>query len=80
VPKSDNWRKELFDAARFEPTLGKAVLRPLVKLDELSCGTVTTWFVASPAQAGRVAALTGVQRVYADRNSELWRVPARSCS
>ena len=80
VPKRDNWRKELYDAARFEPSLGKQVLRPLARLDELSCGPVTTWFVATPAQAGRVAALTGVQRVYADRNSELWRAPARSCS
>jgi hypothetical protein len=56
------------------------VLRPLTRLDELSCGPGTIWFVATPAKAGHVAALTGAQRVYADRNSELWRAPARSCS
>lgn len=80
VPRRDNWRKELYDAARFEPAIGKDVLRPLAQLDALSCGAVTTWFVATPGQAARVAALTGVQRVYADRNSELWRALARSCS
>ena len=80
VPKRDNWRKELYDAARFEPSLGKEVLRPLARLDQLACGPGTTWFVATPAQAPRVAALTGVQRVYADRSSELWRAPARSCA
>lgn len=80
VPKRDNWRKELYDAARFDPAIGKEVLRPLSGLDKLTCGQVTTWFVATPAQAGRLAALTGVQRVYADRNSELWRALARPCS
>lgn len=80
VPRRDNWRKELYDAARFDPTLGKQVLWPLAQLDTASCGLATTWFVATPAQAPRVAALTGVQRVYSDRNSELWRAPARSCS
>ena len=80
VPRRDNWRKELYDAARFDPSAGKSVLWPLANLDRASCGVGTTWFVATPAQAARVAALTGVQRVYADRNSELWRAPARSCS
>ena len=80
LPKRDNWRKELFDAARFDPSLGKEVLRPLARLDQLACGPGTTWFVAAPAQAPRLAALAGLQRVYADRNSELWRAPARSCS
>ena len=80
VPRRDNWRKELYDAARFDPSAGKSVLWPLANLDRASCGVGTTWFVATPAQAARVAALTGVQRVYTDRNSELWRAPARSCS
>ncbi len=80
LPKRDNWRKELYDAARFDPSLGKDVLRPLARLDQLACGAGTTWLVATPAQAPRVAALTGVQLVYAGRSSELWRAPARSCS
>ena len=80
VPKRDNWRKELYDAARFDPSLGKEVLRPLVRLDELSCAVGTTWFVAVPSEASRLAALTGAQRVYSDRSTELWRAPARSCS
>src|SRR5439155_8905810 len=74
LPKHDNWRKELHDAARFDPALGKQVLWPLARLDELSCGVGTAWFVVSPADAKtRVAALAGAQRVYTDANSELWR-------
>jgi len=80
LPLHDNWRKELFDAARFDAATAKSVLWPLADLDRASCGPTTTWFVATAAQAPRVAALTGVRRVYADRNSELWRAPARSCS
>jgi len=80
LPKHDNWRKELHDAARFDPALGKQVLWPLARLDALSCGLGAAWFVVSPADAKtRGAALAGAQRVYADANSELWRVPARTC-
>lgn len=80
VPRRDNWRKELYDAARFDPALGQRVLRPLAPLDALACGAGSTWFIAVPSQAAAlVAPLTGAQRVHADASSELWRVPARAC-
>ena len=80
LPTRDNWRKELFDATRFAPALGRDVLRPLNRLDTLLCGTGTVWFVVVPKQAQRVAGLTGITRVFANANSELWRAPGRSCS
>jgi len=80
LPLHDNWRKELFDAARFDLARGQQVLRPLAQLDALTCGRGNVWFVALPAEAAtRVAVLRGAQRVYADASSELWRVPARAC-
>jgi 4-amino-4-deoxy-L-arabinose transferase-like glycosyltransferase len=80
VPKRDNWRKELYDATRFDPALGRRVLWPLDRLAELTCGPGAAWFVVGPSQAMQfVAPLAGAQRVYGDRTSELWRVPARAC-
>ena len=79
LPKHDNWRKELFDAARFDPALGRAVLRPLDPLGGLACGAGTAWFIASVPNATRVAALPGATRVYADARQQLWRVPGHAC-
>ena len=80
LPMRDNWRKELFDAARFAPELGRQLLRPLSALDALSCGSGAVWFVVHPAQTQSVAGLAGITRVFADVNTELWRASARSCS
>ena len=80
LPKRDNWRKELFDAARFDPAAGQAVLWPLDRLAALPCGSAAAWFVIDPERAPRVVALPGATRVYADPNTELWRVPGRPCA
>ena len=80
LPQHDNWRKELFDAARFDPALGRAVLRPLDRLDALLCGAAgTVWFVLRPGEAPRLAALPGVTRVMGFQGTELWRAPAHAC-
>ena len=79
LPTRDNWRKEVFDAARFDPALGKTLLRPLDKLDALTCGPGVVWFIVPPADAARVAALAGATRRFGDRRAELWRVPGRAC-
>jgi len=81
LPRHDNWRKELYDAARFDPALGARVLVPLARLEALACGDGASWFVVAPGAPGaaRVAAIPGAQRVHADRASELWRAPPRRC-
>jgi hypothetical protein len=78
LPKHDNWRKELFDAGRFDPALAERVLWPIARLDELSCGHAV-WFVVSPGKASRVQRVPGIEKVYADANTELWRAAARAC-
>ena len=79
LPTRDNWRKEVFDAARFAPALGRELLHPLGQLDALLCGAGTVWFVVSPGDAKQVAALAGVTRTFADGRTELWRATLRAC-
>ena len=79
LPKHDNWRKELFDAAHFDPGLGKQVQVPLDQLDTLACGGSAIWFVVAPHEAGRLAGVGGATRIYADTHTELWHAPARAC-
>jgi hypothetical protein len=87
LPLHDNWRKEVFDAASFDPALGRTLLKPLAPLDPLTCAGpgdapprgADVWFIAQPGDAPRVAALAGATRVMSDRRAELWRVPARAC-
>ena len=80
LPKRDNWRKEVFDAARFDPALGAKLLVPLEGLDMLGCGSGgATWYIVPPSQASRLAALPAAAKVLVDRRAELWRLPARAC-
>ena len=76
----DSWRNELKDAAAFAPELGRQVLQPLDRLDQLACGKATVWIPVSVGRAKQAAELTGASRVFGDKNSELWRVQARACS
>lgn len=78
IAHNDNWRKEIADAARFDPVAARAVLRPLDAVDSLACGASAVWFIVSPGQSARVAAQPGAARVFADRRDELWRVPGRT--
>lgn len=79
LPLHDNWRKELFDAARFDPAAGRAVLRPLAQLDLLGCGANAVWFIAGKAEVARVAVLAGAERSFGDARTELWRAPGTAC-
>ena len=79
LPKRDNWRKEVFDAARFDPALGRMLLQPLDRLDALSCGASTVWFIVPASDVARVSALAGATRAFVDKRAELWRVPGRAC-
>ena len=79
LPKRDNWRKEVFDAARFDPALGRELLQPLDGLDRIACGASAVWFIVPAPNAARVAAFSGALRTFADARTELWRVPGRAC-
>ncbi len=79
LPRRDNWRKEVFDAARFDPALGRELLQPLEALDSLACGAGAVWFIVRTPEVARVTGLTGAQRAFRAAGAELWRVPGRAC-
>lgn len=75
----DNWRKELLDAARFDPAAAHALLQPLDALDRIGCGAGAVWFIVPRSQAARAAGLPGATRRFADAHNELWHAPERAC-
>ena len=79
LPRHDNWRKELFEAARFDPGRATDLLRPLTDLPVAVCGPGAVWFVARLRQAPRLAAVPGIEAVLAVGDTGLWKSPARAC-
>ena len=75
----DNWRKEVFDAARFDPALGRELLKPLDHLGALTCGAGAVWFITLKSESTRVAALPNATLSFGGPRAELWRVPGRAC-
>ena len=80
LPRRDNWRKEVFDAARFDPDRARALLWPIGKLAELRCGVPAVWFVVPPGQAARVQGIDGIELRFSGLDAQLWRAPGRACS
>ena len=76
----DNWRKELADAARFDPARGQATLVPLDTLPAALCGTGATWLVVPATRTADLRALPGVEQVFAQGGTSLWRAAARPCA
>jgi len=79
LPLHDNWRKELFDAARFDPVLGRELLIPLTGLERLACGPHPVWFIVATPGHSVVERMPFARRVYGDPREELWHVDARAC-
>ena len=80
VTLRDNWRKELYESARFAPALGEKLLWPLKRLGELACGDGSTWFVSRTDNTAWIARVPGLEPVYADDRSQLLRAPPRACA
>ena len=79
LPRRDNWRKEVFDAGRFDPERARALLWPLNGLEALACGESGSWFIVRQGQAQRVASLPGAAQKFADARFELWHTSAYPC-
>ncbi len=79
IPRFDNWRKELYDGVRFDPSRGREILWPLARLAELTCRGRTVWLVARPGSKPLLVAVPGAAEVQAGRNALLWRAAARPC-
>ena len=76
----DNWRKELFDAARFDPAIAARVLVPEQDTLALLCAPGVTWFVGGArfrtAQGESASSpLAALQTVFEGRNALLMQWP-----
>ena len=68
---TDNWRRELIDAARFAPAAGEQVLWTPERLARERCQPGHIWLVAAPADA-----LPDAQPVFTGRRATLFALPA----
>lgn len=66
----DNWRRELIDAARFDPAAGAQVLWTPERLARERCQPGRIWLVATPADA-----LPGAQPVFSGKRATLFALP-----
>jgi len=79
ITRQDNWRKELADAARFDPARAAQVLYPIAALPAVVCGGQRVWLVAGHDQAARLATVPGAALVLQGRHAQLWRAEPRAC-
>jgi len=76
--QADDWRLELFDAARFEPSLGQRLLWSPARLQRFLCapGHPVTWLLAYLDEADRFPVLAGRKPEASSRKMGLWQIPA----
>jgi len=81
IAQHDNWRKELADAARFDPAMAQQVLWPIGRLDALLCTPGhSVWFVSGKDYANpALERLPGLQTVHRDALVKLQLAPGRAC-
>jgi len=79
LPRHDNWRKELFDAARFAPDRGGTVLWRWSRLSDLPCGGGRTWVVTTRDALPRLQSLMRLVPVLEGRHALLLQSTAPSC-
>ena len=73
VDARDNWRKELHDAARFEPARGARTLVDAAGIPDVLCGHHVTWIVGAPASAARYPWLANARLVASNERAAVWR-------
>jgi hypothetical protein len=76
---TDNWRKELADAARFDPAQGRDRLWPLARLGSLACRGVPSWYLVEAGRSALLRTVPGVELAQRGTTSELWHAPAQAC-
>ena len=81
IAQRDNWRKELYDAARFSPDRGASVLWHWRRLPELACQPGRVWLLAAADHHARLAAaLPVLALVTARRGVELLQTGGAACA
>ena len=80
IAKRDNWRRELSEAAQFDPSRAAALLVDAPHGFALRCGTSPLWVVVKQADEARVAALADAVRVAGSNGASLWRLAPQPCT
>ena len=73
----DNWRKELYDAAQFDPVVGERVLIPNADLQARLCAAPDGkrfWIWGRDDDAGRYPVLTGIAPRLAGKSRAVWQI------
>lgn len=73
----DNWRKEVFDAGRFDPERAKRLLWPIARIGEMACHPQPVWFVSAPATTDWLKDVPALQTVYTGRDLVVRRASGR---
>ena len=77
VPVRDNWRKELYDAAKFEPAVGKQVLVSSDEFHARLCAApdgARYWVWGTRSDSGNYRALAGLEPVATSVKYVMWLV------
>ena len=77
IPTRDNWRKELYDAAQFDPVVGKRVLVENGDLTTRLCAAADGarfWIWGRDDDASRYPAIAGVPARIAGDKRAVWRI------
>ncbi|APW37538.1 hypothetical protein RD110_10350 [Rhodoferax koreense] len=77
LAQSDNWRKEIADAAGFAPARASASLLLPAQLPAALCDAPLSWVIGPADQADAWPALAGAEQVYRGEGRVLWRVDRR---
>lgn len=75
IMRTDSWRKELLEAASFEPQRGTLTLIDRETLRQQLCRDSNTvfWLIGSPDAVRQSQVLNYAQRLYEDQRIALWR-------
>lgn len=70
----DNWRREMLDAARFEPQRAAQTLIDAQRLAAILCRNGTTWLIGPQAAAIAHPWLAGAQLMASNPRASVWRM------
>ena len=74
VAQTDNWRKEIADAALFAPARAVQTLLTARQLPASVCAAPLSWVIGAPSQMEAFSFLAAAEVVYRDDTRVLWRV------
>ncbi|GAA4330466.1 glycosyltransferase family 39 protein [Variovorax defluvii] len=80
VLRHDDWRKELFEAGRFDPARSKALLIDLTHVRDALCVPHATWLVGAAVAPTVLPWLAQARRVAVDGDSAVWRFAGGAAS